>query len=721
MKFITALILLFMLQVSFAALSENHPINPDSTGINYGISSPKNILHSFGVTSISSNGRFIAYFSEHENLEDSSRVDYIAHRYDRILNTTLSSVRIVKNQEQAVSQSIKMVFEGSSEYSIIFTHLNPDSTSSSNFSGFSLSRYDFVSKDISNYKSDVGLGWAISPNGQFFIYSSLGSVYVFDKETATEIAIPAAHTLTNGNVIHFVKPNLLFTHHAVNDQGNIILVADADSKIIEGASRYYQYNVKTKNFISFNDLIPQEYDIDVDSEIDDFNTALWLDMNVPLISNNGKYISLVARKISGKFVILLLDTTSSKVVEHELPFELDVIGVLQPRLLTNTGIAQYVTFLEDTESNDEGMVVYYLYDFTSNKVLEQSSILIPSSDSDISELQWTMVDQVSLDGDFVIMYDALMTQGTANQPEPPEIESSLFWRSLSSDNGNEITIIPTDVIIDPYSNQVSQFSVDVSGSDIYGLDVTCNLSNSALSITSTNYSGLFGDKNSRQLPPIVNPLSLTGTEVLMAPELPFSGKGSFVLADVVAEFTTADVDITCAAEISDENGQLLATTLTPATIKIDDGVHGGSALASGSIEIPGVDDLSGIEVVLTIDGRQVTVVTDENGRFEFDGLRDGDFVISVASDNYVQSCQDTKIADGTSVDLGKIELLAGDINADGAIDITDFTFMAARYRSNQGDVDYDVKADLNKDDTINIQDLAILGSHFGSTQCNPLQ
>jgi len=281
-----------------------------------------------------------------------------------------------------------------------------------------------------------------------------------------------------------------------------------------------------------------------------------------------------------------------------------------------------------------------------------------------------------------------------------------------------VKVVPAALTIDPYAASISSFKIDVSGSDIYGLDVSCNLSNSALSITSTNYSGLFGDKNTQQFPIISSPSALTGIEVLMAPELAFSGEGSFVLADVVAEFTTADVDITCAAEISDENGQLLATTLTPATIKIDDGVHGGTASASGSIEIPGVDDLSGVEVVLTIDGRQVTVVTDANGRFEFDGLRDGDFVISVASDNYVQSCQDTKIADGASVDLGEIELLAGDINADGVIDIADFTFMAARYRSNQGDADYDAKADLNKDGTINIQDLAILGSHFGSTQCN---
>jgi len=296
----------------------------------------------------------------------------------------------------------------------------------------------------------------------------------------------------------------------------------------------------------------------------------------------------------------------------------------------------------------------------------------------------------------------------------------ILTTSVTSDGqeGIKVNIIPSDIVIDPYLNASSQFKVNVSGSDIYGLDVSCNLSSSSLSVTQANYDGLFNSQNTMTLPLIYSASSITGTETLVAPELPFTGTGSFVLADIIADFTTEDVQITCAAEVSDENGQLLQVALTPATIRIDDGVHGGSGSVSGVIEIPGITDLSGVEVVLTIDGRQVTVMTDEAGRFEFDGLRDGEFTISLASENYVQSCQAANVADGGVVDLGSIELLAGDINADGNIDIADFTFMAARYRSNEGDADYEAKADLNKDGTINIQDLAILGSHFGSTQCN---
>ena len=482
------------------------------------------------------------------------------------------------------------------------------------------------------------------------------------------------------------------------------MAIDSDSGSVEGASQYYQYNVKTEGFISFDSLIPVGFDYDINVDI--FSSKI----NLPLISNNGQYISLPARNSTGALVLLLVDTITLNIVAHEVPFGLNDNGSLAARLLTNTGVVQYFRVDEKLDNADEMELELYLYDFISNRLLERAIFPVGS---DFTEYQKRWVDQISLDGDVVSRIDALVKIVSGQE----EIETQVFWSYLSTTN-NEIRITPVDVIIDPYSHQASQFSIDVSGTDIYGLDVSCNLSSTSLSVTQANYDALFGSQNTMTLPLIYDAISVIGTETLVAPELPFTGTGSFVLADVIADFTTEDVQITCAAEISDENGQLLQVALTPATIRIDDGVHGGSGSVLGVIEIPGITDLSGVEVVLTIDGRQVTVITDETGRFEFEGLRDGDFTISLASENYVQSCQAANVTEGAAVDLGSIELLAGDINADGNIDIADFTFMAARNRSNQGDADYDAKADLNKDGTINIQDLAILGSHFGSTQCN---
>lgn len=282
----------------------------------------------------------------------------------------------------------------------------------------------------------------------------------------------------------------------------------------------------------------------------------------------------------------------------------------------------------------------------------------------------------------------------------------------------QISISTSKPAIDPYDDPTGQFSIDIEGTDIYALDVQCEIPSSSLTITNADYNNMFGAQNSMTLPLAQTDSTITGTETLVAPELPFTGASSFALADVIAEFTTEDVDVVCAAEVSDVDGNLMSVGFTPAVIKIDDGVHGGNAAISGTINIPGVENYAGVEVTLNINGRQVVVTTDENGNFTFDELRDGDFIISMESENYVQSCQNVTITEGGSVNLGTIEMLAGDINADGTINIADFTYLAARYRSQVGDADYDEKADLNKDGIINIQDLAILGSHFGSTQCD---
>jgi len=704
MRLLFTFILLFIVQVSSAVIPENFPVNPNLDGVSLGAQGNKPmtsllLLRGTG-TDIASDGKYIVYVTEHENLVDPLTIDYIIHRYDRISNTTLSSVRIMKNSKKDGMSFSLIFFEDEAAESILFTHeiqVNSSVTSSTAY------RYSFISQEVTTYKPDIETLWSVSPNGQFLKYNRSGSTFIFNKLSDVETLVPVSHTLLNGNVVNFEK--LSGAHGLdINNQGDMILQADYESKSLEGASRFYKYNIVTGDLLSIRDLIPLTYDINITKGI----------QHTALISNNGQYITLPARNSESELVILLIDTVASNVVEHKVPFDVFGYGGLLPRLLTNKGLVQYVR--NDNGTDDEvGGTEFYLYDFESGQVVDHNAIF--PEDPNATEFQTKLIDQLSIDGDIAIVYDLNM-QKVENDIK---FESSLSWLSLNSKTGNEIVITSAIPVIDPYVSQLSEFSIDVSGTDIYGLDVSCNLSSASLSVTQANYSGLFGSQTSMTLPLMYTSSSVTGTETLVAPELPFAGTDSFVLADVIVDFTTEDVQITCAAEISDENGQLLQVALTPTTIRIDDGVHGGSGSVSGVIEIPGVSDYSGIEVVLTIDGRQVTVITDETGRFEFDGLRDGEFIISLASENYVQSCQAANIEEGAAVDLGSIELLAGDVNADGSIDIADFTFMAARYRSNQGDADYDAKADLNKDGTINIQDLAILGSHFGSTQCNPLQ
>jgi hypothetical protein len=701
MRFLSALALLFIVQVASASLSENQPINPAGDGVNLGSQGNKpmvSLLFLRGTgTDISSNGRFIAYVTEHENLADASTIDYIIHRYDRILDITISSSRVMTNSIKDRQSFSLLYFENDVSQSIVFTHNSSvnDSASSTAY------RYSFVTNEITIYKPDVESVWSVSPNGRFIKYDKDGTLYYFDKENNEEKLVPTSYTLANGNVVNF---QTTAAHGLdINDQGDLILQADYDSKNLLGSSRFYKYNVTSGIMSSVKDMLPSSYDINITKGI----------VHTALISNNSQYITLPARNELGELVILLIDTISSVVVEHHVPFDVYGYGGLLPRLLTNTGIVQYVRSDAGTDG-EIGGTEFYLYDFMKNQVIERKFAM--PENQDFTEFQTILIDQISVEGNVAMTYNVTMTLVSGEI----DFETSLSWLNLASESENEISITPVHSVIDPYSNQTSQFSVDVSGTDIYGLDVSCNLSSESLSITQANYNGLFGSQNTMTLPLIYSASAITATETLVAPELAFTGAGSFALVDVIAEFTTEDVQVICAAEVSDENGQLLQVTLTPATIRIDDGVHGGLGSVSGVIELPGIADLSGVEVVLTIDGRQVTVITDETGHFEFDGLRDGEFTISLASENYVQSCQVANVAEGGAVDLDSIELLAGDINADGSIDIADFTFMAARYRSNQGDADYATKADLNKDDTINIQDLAILGSHFGFAQCNSL-
>lgn len=75
-----------------------------------------------------------------------------------------------------------------------------------------------------------------------------------------------------------------------------------------------------------------------------------------------------------------------------------------------------------------------------------------------------------------------------------------------------------------------------------------------------------------------------------------------------------------------------------------------------------------------------------------------------------------EVQEGTTVDLGYKELLAGDINKDGAIQILDLTMINNLYGCNSTDSGYDIKYDFNEDLQIQMLDMTFVISNYSQAR-----
>src|SRR5207245_11756483 len=58
--------------------------------------------------------------------------------------------------------------------------------------------------------------------------------------------------------------------------------------------------------------------------------------------------------------------------------------------------------------------------------------------------------------------------------------------------------------------------------------------------------------------------------------------------------------------------------------------------------------------------------------------------------------------------------VVGDVNGDGKVNIVDMSMVGSTFGSKLGDPRYNPAADLNQDGRIDISDMSIVGSNFGS-------
>lgn len=101
------------------------------------------------------------------------------------------------------------------------------------------------------------------------------------------------------------------------------------------------------------------------------------------------------------------------------------------------------------------------------------------------------------------------------------------------------------------------------------------------------------------------------------------------------------------------------------------------------------------------------------GQFSFANLAAGNYTVSASGAGYLTTNYNAAVADNQVVDAGTITLKAGDIDGNQTVDLTDAGFIGANF--NQPVPPAPEAADLNRDGTVNVRDLVLLGANFGMT------
>jgi hypothetical protein len=108
--------------------------------------------------------------------------------------------------------------------------------------------------------------------------------------------------------------------------------------------------------------------------------------------------------------------------------------------------------------------------------------------------------------------------------------------------------------------------------------------------------------------------------------------------------------------------------------------------------------------------RSDSAVTDQSGRFAIATSHgEGFYTVVVSMPGYLSAESDrpVKMTVDTTVDLGEITLVGGDVNGDQEIDVRDLSYVAWHFDETTPD------ADINGDGIVDIFDLSLIAANFG--------
>ncbi|NJN45053.1 MAG: hypothetical protein HC806_10260, partial [Anaerolineae bacterium] len=135
--------------------------------------------------------------------------------------------------------------------------------------------------------------------------------------------------------------------------------------------------------------------------------------------------------------------------------------------------------------------------------------------------------------------------------------------------------------------------------------------------------------------------------------------------------------------------------------------------AIGTVNLQGRADHSGAIVVATDNNaNSYTTLTDASGNFSF-AIPSGTYDLTIEAEQYLDAeILDVVITTAVTTNLPVINLLGGDVDDNDSVNIIDLAFIGSHYQLVCASGAWDARADINGDCVVNIQDLTIASGNY---------
>jgi hypothetical protein len=192
-------------------------------------------------------------------------------------------------------------------------------------------------------------------------------------------------------------------------------------------------------------------------------------------------------------------------------------------------------------------------------------------------------------------------------------------------------------------------------------------------------------------------INFVASRVVPAPG--FTGTNSLIEVDWLGKTGGETPLVFDSVKLSDPDGQSLSATPLDGEIQV-----GWQVIIRGQIKLEGAVESAGVTVMIGDEQQQIN--TDDEFEVQLDST--GSFFLVFTAPGYLSLRVDGLAPAGQPVvNVGSMTMLAGEVTGDDQIDIFDLAVIGSRYGSN------DARGDLNHDGVVDIFDLTISASNYG--------